>query len=132
MVYRTERIYIGYSENISNMCHISKNLYNQANYILRQAFIRKEKMPSYVGLVKYFQIPIGDDEIDNYHKLPAQTAQWTIRKVTQAWSSFFRSIKEYRKRPEKFKGRPQLNTRKRAVSFFWFSRISNVELKMEH
>ena len=34
-VKRTEQIYIGKDENTSRLCHLSKNLYNQTNYILR-------------------------------------------------------------------------------------------------
>ncbi|MHB1440602.1 MAG: hypothetical protein ACYCWK_07770 [Cuniculiplasma sp.] len=107
-VKRTEQIYVGYNEHISNMCHLSKNLFNQVNYILRQQFMKRETMTGYNDLVKSFQIPSEDHEKNNYQKLPAQTAQWTIKKVKHAWDSFFRSIKEYRKHPEKYHGRPKI------------------------
>jgi putative transposase len=81
---RTEQIYIGYNESVSKLCHLSKNLYNQVNYILRQQFINGEKQTGYVKLVKSFQNPSEDDDHNNYQKLPAQTAQWTIKKVKQA------------------------------------------------
>nr|MDA8143095.1 transposase [Thermoplasmatales archaeon] len=106
-VNRTEQIYIRGNDTVSMMCHLSKNLFNQANYVLRQQFIKKEKMTGYTDLVKSFQAPSEEDEHNNYQKLPAQTAQWTIRKVKQAWNSFFGSIREYRKHPEKFSGRPK-------------------------
>ena len=107
-VKRTEQVYIGKDENVSRLCHISKNLFNQTNYILRQQFMKKERMAGYNGLVRLFQTPSDEEERNNYRKLPAQTAQWTIRKVTQAWNSFFRSMKEYRKHPERFHGRPKI------------------------
>ena len=84
-VKRTEQIYVGYNENISNMCHLSKNLFNQVNYILRQQFMKRETMTGYNDLVKSFQVPSEDHERNNYQKLPAQTAQWTIKKVKHAW-----------------------------------------------
>uniref|UniRef100_UPI00307F5586 RNA-guided endonuclease InsQ/TnpB family protein n=1 Tax=Ferroplasma sp. TaxID=2591003 RepID=UPI00307F5586 len=105
-VNRTEQIYLKYDSNISNQCHFSKNLYNQVNYILRQAFLKKEKMPSYNNLVKQFQLPSENNENNNYQKLPAKTAQWTIKTTTIAWLSFFRAKKEYNKDPDKFTGRP--------------------------
>ncbi len=40
--------------------------------------------------------------------MPSQTAQWTIRKVTQAWASFFKSLKAWKKSPEHFKGKPKM------------------------
>ncbi len=107
-VIRTEQVYMRGDDTLSLMCHLSKNLYNQANYILRQQFMKKEKMAGYNGLVRLFQTPSDEEERNNYRKLPAQTAQWTIRKVTQAWNSFFRSMKEYRKHPEKFQGKPKI------------------------
>ncbi len=105
---RTEQVYIGYDEHISKLCHLSKNLFNQTNYILRQQFIKKEKMTGYIDLVKSFQNPSEDDDHNNYQKLPAQTAQWTIKKVKHAWNSFFKSIKDYNKHPEKYLGRPRI------------------------
>jgi len=65
-VKRTEQIYIGKNETISKLCHISKNLYNQTNYILGQQFLKKEKSSSYSDLVKLFQNPSENDEENNY------------------------------------------------------------------
>ena len=107
-VTRTEQIYIGYDEHISRLCHLSKNLYNQSNYLLRQQFMNRERQTGYVELVKLFQYPSEDDNHNNYQKLPAQTAQWTIKRVKQSWNSFFKSIKDYRKHPEKYLGRPRI------------------------
>ena len=107
-VKRTEQIYIGKNETISKLCHISKNLYNQTNYILRHQFLKKEKLSSYVGLVKLFQTPSENNEENNYQKLPAQTAQWTIKKVKQAWNSFFKALRAWKKHPESFMGKPEI------------------------
>ena len=69
--------------------------------------MNREKMTGYNDLVRLFQLPSEDDDHNNYQKLPAQTAQWTIRKVRQSWNSFFRAVKDYKKRPEKYLGRPR-------------------------
>lgn len=73
-VKRTEQIRIGYNETISKLCDTSKNLYNQAYYILREKFSKNEKLSSYVDLVKLLQKPSENDEENNYKKLQAQTA----------------------------------------------------------
>jgi len=65
-VKRTEQIYIGKNETISKLYHISKNLYNQTNYVLKQQFKKKEKSSSYSDLVKLFQNPSENDEENNY------------------------------------------------------------------
>jgi putative transposase len=106
-VTRSDQIYIRNNETISMMCHYSKNLFNQTNYILRQQFMKGETMTGYSDLVKQFQIPDENYENNNYQKLPAQTAQWTIKKVKQSWNSFFKARRAWKKYPEKFLGMPK-------------------------
>jgi len=64
-------------------------------------------MTGYSDLVKQFQIPDENNENNNYRKLPAQTAQWTIKKVKQSWYSFFKARRAWKKHPEKFTGMPK-------------------------
>ena len=106
-IIRTEQIFIRDNGTVSKMCHISKNLFNQANYILRNQFFRKEKMAGYKELAKQFAEPSDMEENNNFQKLPAQTAQWTIKKVKQSWTSFFGALRSYKKNPELFNGVPK-------------------------
>ena len=106
-IIRTEQIFIRDNGTVSKMCYISKNLFNQANYILRNQFFRKEKMAGYKELAKEFSIPSGIEENNNFQKLPAQTAQWSIKKVKQSWTSFFGAMRSYKKNPELFNGVPK-------------------------
>jgi putative transposase len=106
-IIRTEQIFIRGNGTVSTMCHISKNLFNQTNYILRNQFFRKEKMSSYKTLAKEFAKPSDIDENNNFQKLPAKTAQWTIKKVKQSWTSFFGALRSYKKNPELFNGVPK-------------------------
>ena len=101
-VTRTEQIYIKKDETISYMCHLSKNLYNQVNYILLNQFLRHEKLSGYTVLSKQFSIPSDNEEYNNYQKLPAQTAQWTIKISIQSWNPFFKALKTLKKHPDKF------------------------------
>ena len=107
-VNRTEKIHIGKNDTMSALCHMSKNLYNQVNYILRQQFIKHEKQAGYVDLVKKFQVPSNNKDYNNYMRLPAQTAQWTVKKAKQAWDSFFKALRSYKKNPELFRGKPHM------------------------
>ncbi|PYB68791.1 transposase [Thermoplasma sp. Kam2015] len=104
---RTEQIFIRDNGVISRMCHVSKNLYNQVNYILRNQFFNREKLSSYGTLAKQFSKPSDIEENNNFQKLPAQTAQWTIKKVKESWNYFFRALKTYKKHPELFDGIPK-------------------------
>ena len=104
---RTEQIHIKDNEAISRMCHLSKNLFNQVNYILRNQFLNHEKLSGYDLLAKQFSIPSDMEEHNNYQELPAQTAQWTIKKVVQSWKSFFEALKAWKKHPDIFIGMPK-------------------------
>ncbi|PYB68910.1 transposase, partial [Thermoplasma sp. Kam2015] len=52
-------------------------------------------------------MPSDIGENNNFQKLPAQTAQWTIKKVKESWNYFFRALKTYKKHPELFSGPPR-------------------------
>ncbi len=101
-VIRTEQIWMKHNEVISNLCHLSKNLYNEANYIIRQEFFTNKRWIRYNELDKIMQ------PSENYKTLPSQNAQQLLTVLDRSWSSFFASVKEYKKSPSKFLGRPRL------------------------
>jgi putative transposase len=81
----------------------SKNLYNAALYVKRQAFIHQGHIAiSYADLDKQMQ---GTEE---YSALPAKIAQWVLKQVCVAWDNYFAAIAQWRAHPEKFTGRPKL------------------------
>jgi putative transposase len=80
----------------------SKNLYNAANYELRQAFIHEEHLISYNQLDKLMQ------SHEAYRALPAKVAQWVLKGLVNNWKSFFEARERYECDPSKFTGRPQL------------------------
>lgn len=81
---------------------LSKNLYNAANYILRQEFIVNNRYISYSQLDKLMK------HNPDYCALPRKVSQWVLKQVDKNWQSFFASIAEWREHPEKFMGRPKL------------------------
>ncbi|MEM0246021.1 MAG: transposase [Thermoplasmata archaeon] len=101
-VKRTERIWIEPNENIKKLCHLSKNLYNEANYIIRQEFFKNGKWIRYNELDKLLK------NSENYKLLPTQTSQQILMLLDKSWKSFFKTLKEWKKEPEKFKARPKL------------------------
>jgi IS605 OrfB family transposase len=101
-VIRTERIHIKPNGNLSKLCHHSKNLYNEANYIIRQALLRTGKWTRYNELAETLK------NSENYKALPAQTAQQTLRVLDRNWKSFFRATKDWKKHSEKYLNRPKM------------------------
>jgi len=99
---RTERMWIKGNKRIQELCHISKNLYNQATYISRQEFFSGGKRVSYQTLNRLLK------SSENYQALPAQTAQQVLQIVSRNWTAYRQAVKAWKKDPSKFLGRPGL------------------------
>ena len=89
-----------------DFCHKSKNLYNHANFLIRQAFTTEEKWIRYAELDNILK---SDVEYPDYRNMPtAQSAQQILRLLDNNWKSFFASIKDWSKHKEKYLGKPKL------------------------
>src|SRR5215831_18157565 len=80
----------------------SKNLYNQATYQIRQAYIHEGK---YLPYAKIFH---RVKQLDCYRALPAKVSNSILILIHKNWVSFFKGLEEWRQRPDKFTGRPSL------------------------
>lgn len=87
---------------LDEICLLSKNLYNAANYIRRQEFIAGGKITSAYDLISKFK-----DQSD-YQSMPRKVSQQVILQMDQNWKSFFAANKEFKNNPSKFNGRPRL------------------------
>ena len=80
----------------------SKNLYNAANYEIRQAFIHEGKYLNYNEIQRRMQ------SHEAYKALPAKVSQQILMLLDQNWTSFFEAREGYEQDPSKFTGRPKL------------------------
>jgi len=87
---------------IDNYCLKSKNLYNYANYIIRQEFITNN---NWIGYNKLFEM-VKDSE--PYKEIGSNTGQATLRMLDKAWKAFFVSIKDWKKNHSKYLGMPKM------------------------
>jgi putative transposase len=95
-----------YYSLLDEFCYKSKNLYNYANYIIRQEFINNNKWLRYNELDKILKQEGKDFD---YRNMPSSaTSQQCLRLLDKNWKSFFASIKDYNKNPNKYLGRPKL------------------------
>lgn len=91
---------------LCDFTHKSKNLYNHANFLVRDEFIRHNKWLRYGELDKLLK---ADLEFDDYKQMPsAQAAQQTLRLLEKDWKSFFKAIKDWAAHKDKYLGRPKL------------------------
>lgn len=91
-----------YYKEIDNLAFLSKNLYNVANYIIRQEYINNCKYLNYNTIQKELQ-----NQID-YKSLPSKVSQQILMILDKNWKGFFEATKSYNKNREKFKGNPKL------------------------
>jgi putative transposase len=81
---------------------LSKNLYNAANYLVRQAYIFQRYFIPYAKLDKLMK------HNPDYCALPRKVSQWVLKQVDHDWQAYFAAHAEWEKEPEKFLGMPRL------------------------
>ena len=89
-------------KRLDNLCFLSKNLFNYANYLIRQKFIISGEYLDYYKIQKLCQ---GKTD---YLALPAKVSQQVLLRLHESWKSFFAATKEYNLHPDKFKARPKI------------------------
>ena len=105
---------------IDEMTLASKNLWNLANYHVRQSFVFQH---TYLDTTTIFHLI---KHTDAYKGLPAKVANQVLVQLHEAWHAFFEAMEAYRAHPERFRGRPGLpkylhktRGRNRARSLNW-------------
>ena len=76
-------------DELDKMSFLSKNLYNQALYRIRQFYFDNKK---YLGYSKLAH-ELAFDRQDDYIALPAKVSQWVLKQVDKNFVSFFGSLK---------------------------------------
>ena len=102
----------------------SKNMYNYANWFIRQAYFHEQHWIRYQTLQKILK----NDK--PYKELMSQSSQCVLQVLDRNWKSFFQATKEYNKNPSKFLGRPKppkyLDKNK---GWIWFLKNNNTYIK---
>ena len=104
-------------------CLRSKNLYNRALYVYRQAFTGKhDNIPEFKDIIKHDKfIPsfalvnrLNElKDIDFCSMMKKNGAQQIVFQVDRTIKSWFASLKAYKKDPSKFRGRPRIPSYKK-------------------
>jgi putative transposase len=102
----TERHIIKSTEHrfaqIDELAFKSKNLYNAANYVIRQSFIYGWGYVSYNFMNRLMK------SHEAYKAMPAKVSQQILMVLDKNWQAFFEAIKAYKVDYSKFTGRPKL------------------------
>jgi hypothetical protein len=89
-------------EAIDAAAFASKNLYNQATYQIRQAFVNEGKYLPYAEIFHRLKTH------EAYCALPRKVSNSILIQIDKNWKAFFAALAEWREHPEKFLGRPRL------------------------
>jgi putative transposase len=87
---------------IDEAAFASKNLYNQATYQMRQAFIHEGKYLPYAEIFHHVK------HLECYQALPRKVANSILILIDKNWKSFRKGLKAWKKHPEKFTGKPKI------------------------
>jgi putative transposase len=79
-----------------------KNLYNAANYLVRQSFIHHGIYLNYATIFHQMKTH------EAYQALPRKVGNDALRLLDKNWKSFFKAMKAYNKDSTKFLGHPKL------------------------
>ena len=128
-------------KEIDGLCFLSKNIYNKANYIVRQEFINtsKEKEAGkieHANWINYYQLQkqLQNNKDFDYKQLPSKVSQHVLKTLDKNWKSFFASIRDYKINSQNYTGKPSLprykhKTQGRNILTYTIQAISKKELK---
>ena len=112
------KFYIPHTEQLDNLFKVSNNLYNQALYQFRQRLDADGTWLWYKDMDKLMKQTLSLDGLCNYKMLKAQCSQQILRVFDKNIKAYCKSIKDWKKHPEKYKGMPQMpHYRKRGGMF---------------
>jgi len=95
------------NDRLLGLCKISKNLYNQALYLVKKELKENNKWLNYSYLNKVLQTTTNIEGTINYKLLKAQVSQQCLRSLDKNITSYVKSIKDYSKNKNKYKGCPK-------------------------
>src|SRR5215472_14428346 len=113
---------------IDALAFASKNLWNLANYQVRQSFLFEQHSLNNTALFHLLK------ETDAYQALPAKVANQVLWQVHRPPTAFFAAMDVYREYPAGFTGRPKLpnslhKTQGRSLLVFELGCIWKAELR---
>ena len=98
-IYKSHQVY----SKLDHMSRKANNLYNQCVYFAKHSENLSEDLKRLDKVMKSFP-----DEHDNYRSFGhAKSAQQVLKLFYQNLRSYFAAIKDYKKNPTKYTGRPQ-------------------------
>ena len=108
-------------------CYYSKNLYNYANFIVRQEFVTNRKW------LKYRELDVLLNSSEPYKQLMSQPSQEVLRVLERTWKSFFSGMRSWKKDSSQYLGMPKIPGYKpKDGRFLWFIKNNSCYVDAEN
>ena len=102
------KFYIRHTDELDKLFRTSNNLYNQALYLFRQRLDADGVWTWYNDMDKLMKNVVNLEGECNYKLLPSVVSQQLLRSLDKNIKAYCKSIKDWKKYPEKYKGMPQM------------------------
>ena len=102
------KFYIRHTDELDKLFRTSNNLYNQALYLFRQRLNADGVWTWYNDMDKLMKNVVNLEGECNYKLLPSVVSQQLLRVLDKNIKAYCKSIKDWKKHPEKYKGMPQM------------------------
>ncbi|MBF0228617.1 MAG: transposase, partial [Desulfamplus sp.] len=89
-------------ETLKKKTSVSKNLYNQALYILKQEYRNTKQYISFPAMDKIMKQTVNLENEINYRLLKAQVAQQTLKRLDKSFKGYFSAVKDFTVNPHKY------------------------------
>jgi len=97
-----------YKYNIlKTLCLHSKNLYNQANYLIQQYYKYTGKYLTYYDMYYIMRNRENLEHEINFKKLKSGVSQQVLMILDTNWKAYFRSVNDWKKNKSKYNGLPK-------------------------
>lgn len=108
-------------DRLLGLCKVSKNLYNQALYMVKQELKTNNKWLGYYDLDKIMKITPNLEGDINYRLLKAQTSQQCLKTLCDNITSYVKNVKEWSKNKDKFNGKPNFPKYKKETNILIYT-----------
>lgn len=126
----TYKFYTRHTEQLDTLFKVSNNLWNQALYVFRQRLDNDGIWLWYNDMDKIMKQTLNLNGECNYRLLKAQCSQQILRTLDKSIKAYCKSIKDWKKHPEKYKAMPRMpQYRKRGGMFNLFYTKQSATIK---
>lgn len=124
------KFYTRHTEQLDTLFKVSNNLWNQALYVFRQRLDNDGIWLWYNDMDKIMKQTLNLNGECNYRLLKAQCSQQILRTLDKSIKAYCKSIKDWKKHPEKYKAMPRMpQYRKRGGMFNLFYTKQSATIK---